>query len=49
MKEVRGRGLFIDVELNLRARPSCEALNEDGVLLIGPHDTGIRFYPPLII
>ncbi|HDF3212734.1 TPA: ornithine--oxo-acid transaminase [Staphylococcus aureus] len=49
IKEVRGRGLFIGVELNESARPYCEALKEGGLLCKETHDTVIRFAPPLII
>ncbi len=47
--EVRGRGLFIGVELSESARPYCEALKELGVLCKETHDNVIRFAPPLII
>ncbi len=47
--EVRGRGLFIGVELNTEARPYCEALRERGILCKETHNTVIRFAPPLII
>lgn len=49
IKEVRGRGLFIGVELNESARPYCESLKEEGLLCKETHDTVIRFAPPLII
>lgn len=49
IKEVRGRGLFIGVELNEAARPYCEELKELGLLCKETHDTVIRFAPPLII
>lgn len=49
IKTVRGRGLFIGVELNEAARPYCEALKELGILCKETHDTVIRFAPPLII
>ncbi|CAM3201689.1 ornithine--oxo-acid transaminase [Filibacter tadaridae] len=49
IKEVRGRGLFIGVELNEAARPYCEKLKELGLLCKETHDTVIRFAPPLII
>ena len=32
LKEVRGRGLFIGIELHESARPYCEALKEKGLL-----------------
>lgn len=49
IKEVRGRGLFIGVELTEAARPYCEKLKELGLLCKETHDTVIRFTPPLII
>ncbi|MDS3907147.1 ornithine--oxo-acid transaminase [Staphylococcus hominis] len=49
IKEVRGRGLFIGVELHDSARPFCEALKEKGLLCKETHDTVIRFAPPLVI
>ncbi|WP_026694652.1 ornithine--oxo-acid transaminase [Peribacillus kribbensis] len=49
IKEVRGRGLFIGVELSGPARPYCEQLKEEGLLCKETHDTVIRFAPPLII
>ncbi|MEH7223317.1 ornithine--oxo-acid transaminase [Bacillus sp. JJ1566] len=49
IKEVRGRGLFIGVELTEVARPYCEALKQEGLLCKETHDTVIRFAPPLIV
>lgn len=49
IKEVRGRGLFIGLELTEAARPYCEKLMEKGLLCKETHDTVIRFAPPLII
>lgn len=49
IKEIRGRGLFIGVELTESARPYCEALKEKGLLCKETHDNVIRFAPPLII
>lgn len=49
IKEVRGRGLFIGMELTESARPYCEALKELGLLCKETHDTVIRFAPPLVI
>ncbi|MGY0692815.1 ornithine--oxo-acid transaminase [Virgibacillus sp. FSP13] len=49
IKEVRGKGLFIGVELNEAARPYCEALKEKGLLCKETHENVIRFAPPLII
>ena len=49
IKEVRGRGLFIGLELNEAARPYCEKLMSKGLLCKETHDTVIRFAPPLTI
>ncbi|WP_018391946.1 ornithine--oxo-acid transaminase [Bacillus sp. 37MA] len=49
IKEVRGRGLFIGVELTEAARPYCEKLKQGGLLCKETHETVIRFTPPLII
>lgn len=49
IKEVRGRGLFIGLELTESARPYCEKLKQLGLLCKETHDTVIRFAPPLII
>lgn len=49
IKEVRGKGLFIGVELTESARPYCEQLKELGLLCKETHENVIRFAPPLII
>jgi ornithine--oxo-acid transaminase len=49
IKEIRGRGLFIGVELTDPARKYCEELKGHGLLCKETHDTVIRFAPPLII
>lgn len=49
IKEIRGRGLFIGVELTESARSYCEKLKEQGLLCKETHDTVIRFAPPLVI
>ncbi|MCM3116422.1 ornithine--oxo-acid transaminase [Neobacillus sp. MER 74] len=49
IKSVRGKGLFIGVELAEAARPYCEQLKEAGLLCKETHDTVIRFAPPLTI
>lgn len=49
IKEVRGRGLFIGVELSVPARPYCEKLMQEGLLCKETHEMVIRFAPPLII
>ena len=52
VKEVRGRGLMIAVELNADAggaRRVCEALQARGLLAKEAHDHTIRIAPPLIL
>jgi len=52
VKEVRGRGLMIGVEIKESsgtARPFCEALEARGVLAKETHHQVIRFAPPLTI
>lgn len=49
VKEIRGRGLWIGIELDGAARPFCEALKEEGVLCKETHDHVIRIAPPLVI
>lgn len=52
VKEIRGRGLLIGVELKKEAggaRRFCEALMRDGLLCKETHENVIRFAPPLII
>lgn len=50
--EIRGRGLFIGVELKPEAGPArhyCEKLLELGILAKDTHERVIRFAPPLVI
>ncbi len=49
IKEIRGKGLLIGVELKENARPYCEKLKDNGLLCKDTHETVIRFAPPLII
>ncbi|MBT7819173.1 MAG: ornithine--oxo-acid transaminase [Chloroflexi bacterium] len=52
VKEVRGRGMLIGVELKENAggaRRFCEALQKQGILCKETHETVIRFAPPLVI
>ncbi len=49
IKEVRGKGLFVGVELYGPARPYCERLKDAGLLCKETHENVIRFAPPLII
>jgi ornithine--oxo-acid transaminase len=49
LREVRGRGLWIGIEMNSPARPYCEALKLEGILCKETHDRVIRIAPPLVI
>ncbi|MYL30571.1 ornithine--oxo-acid transaminase [Halobacillus halophilus] len=49
IKEVRGKGLFIGVEMTEPARRYCEQLKEKGLLCKETHENVIRFAPPLVI
>jgi len=52
IKEVRGKGLLIGVELKAEAqgaRRFCEALQSRGILAKETHQHVIRFAPPLVI
>jgi ornithine--oxo-acid transaminase len=49
LKEVRGKGLWIGIELNSPARPYCEKLKDEGLLCKETHDRVIRIAPPLVI
>ncbi len=49
IEDVRGRGLFVGIELDQPARPYAEKLQEEGILVKETHETVLRFAPPLII
>ena len=52
IKELRGRGLFIGIEIEpslATAREVCEALMERGLLSKETHSTVVRLAPPLVI
>jgi ornithine--oxo-acid transaminase len=52
VKEVRGRGLLIGVEIKPeypKARWFCEKFLKDGILCKDAHEDVIRFAPPLVI
>ena len=49
IKEVRGKGLWIGIELHNNARPYCEALRDEGILCKETHDRVIRIGPPLVV
>lgn len=52
IKEVRGRGLWVGIELRTsagKARPYCEELMREGLLCKDTHEQVIRLAPPLCI
>jgi ornithine--oxo-acid transaminase len=49
VREVRGRGLWVGVELTVAARPYCEALRDRGLLCKDTHEHVVRLAPPLVI
>ena len=52
VREVRGRGLMLAVELHSEAggaRRYCEALRQRGILAKDTHEQTIRIAPPLVI
>ena len=52
VKEVRGKGLWIGIELHREAggaRRFCEALQHEGLLCKETHEHVIRIAPPLVI
>lgn len=49
IREIRGKGLLIGIELEEPARPLCERLMELGLLCKDTHENVIRLAPPLTI
>lgn len=52
IKDVRGRGLLVGIEINNKyasARQICEALMQNGVLTKETHETIVRLAPPLVV
>ena len=49
IREVRGKGLLIGLDLMVPARAYCERLKEMGMLCKETHDYVIRLAPPLVI
>jgi predicted acetylornithine/succinylornithine family transaminase len=49
VREVRGLGLFVGVELKEKAGPYIQQLMERGILVLGAGPTVIRYLPPLVI
>jgi acetylornithine/LysW-gamma-L-lysine aminotransferase len=49
IREIRGLGLMVGIELRTRVRPYLEALIERGVLALPAGATVLRLLPPLTI
>jgi acetylornithine/N-succinyldiaminopimelate aminotransferase len=49
IKEVRGYGLMVGVELTVPGKEIVNRAMQDGLLLNCTHDTVLRFLPPYII
>ena len=49
IREVRGLGLMIAVELKRNASPVLQHMQQNGVLAIPAGGTSVRFLPPLIV
>ena len=49
IREVRGLGLLVGVELKANAAVALRALQDDGVLALGAGPTVVRYLPPLVI
>lgn len=49
VREVRGRGLMVGLELREKAAPVIQALREEGLLTIAGGATVIRLLPPLVV
>ncbi|HUG55440.1 MAG TPA: aspartate aminotransferase family protein [Candidatus Limnocylindrales bacterium] len=49
VREVRGLGLLVGMELKENAGPTLRALQERGVLALGAGPTVVRYLPPLVI
>lgn len=47
--DIRGKGLWIGLELDSAARPYCEVLARNGILCKETHDRVLRIAPPLVI
>jgi acetylornithine/N-succinyldiaminopimelate aminotransferase len=49
VREVRGRGLMLALDLDAPAKPYMDAAREEGVLINSTHETVLRFLPPFLI
>ena len=49
IREIRGKGLMVGVELKEKPGPYLQALLEKGILALPAGTTVLRFLPPLVI
>ena len=49
IREVRGRGLMLAMELDRPSKPFVQKALERGLIINSTHDTALRFLPPLIV
>jgi len=49
VREVRGLGLMIGIELRGKSAPVLQTMQEEGVLAIGGGSSVVRLLPPLVI
>ncbi len=49
VREVRGLGLIVGIELKENSGPSIKALQDEGILTLGAGPTVVRYLPPLVI
>jgi acetylornithine aminotransferase len=49
VKEVRGCGLMLGMELTRECQPVVDAMRDRGILINGTDQTVLRFLPPLIV
>lgn len=49
LKELRGKGLWIGIELNVNVRRHAESLKKLGILCKETHENTLRIAPPLVI
>ncbi len=49
IREVRGRGLMLAIDLTIPSRPFVQMAMDRGFIINSTHDTVLRFLPPLIV
>ncbi len=49
IREVRGLGLLMGIDLKENSGPAIKALQDEGILVLGAGPTVVRYLPPLVI